>query len=52
MKDIKKWEYVIRSLEKFKALKRAINLAENIQEQLEVYDLNRSTLLWKYEGKY
>ena len=49
--DIKKWEYVIRSLEKFKAPKRAIDLAENIQKQLEVYDLNINTLLWKYEGE-
>lgn len=52
MRIIKKWEYVIKSLEKIKAPQRAIDLAESIQEQLEVYDLNRNTISWKDEGIY
>jgi hypothetical protein len=46
MKNIKKWEYVIKSLKKIKATKRGVDLAETLQEQLEVYDLNRNTIAW------
>jgi hypothetical protein len=50
MVNLKKWEYVIKSLKKLNAPERAIDLVETIQEQLEVYDLNRNTIAWKYEG--
>ena len=48
MVNLKKWEYVIKSLKKLNAPERAIDLVETIQEQLEVYDLNRNTIAWKY----
>jgi hypothetical protein len=50
MVNLKKWEYVIKSLKKLNAPERAIDLVETIQEQLEVYDLNRNTIAWKYDG--
>ncbi len=52
MDDLKKWEYVIKSLKKLKAPKRAIDLAETIQEQMEVYDLNKNTGTWEYDVKH
>lgn len=52
MTKLKKWEYVIYSLKKIKAPKKAIYLAENIQEQLEVFDMNQNTTMWEYEGDY
>lgn len=51
MKFIKKWEYVIQSLKKLKAPPRAIDLAETIQEQMEVYGLNLNTIKWEAESE-
>ena len=50
MRIIKEWEYVIKSLKKIKPPERAVDLAESIQEQLEIYDLNRNTYEWKHGG--
>ncbi|MGO9386480.1 MAG: hypothetical protein ACLPWD_00360 [Methanobacterium sp.] len=50
MRIIKEWEYVIKSLKKIKPPERAVDLAESIQEQLKIYDLNRNTYEWKHGG--
>jgi len=48
---MKKWEYVKNSFKMLKAPPRAIELVESIEEQLEVYDLNKNATGWKYEGE-